>query len=109
MLWRFIADIMKTVGIIPIIIALLLELNYTKSLDLWGFLGLLACGFLLAFLSIIWFVFWIVIIGCGYMTYNYLHLFQGWNIYLSIILGLFSSYIIFLMLNAGMKRKGNYF
>lgn len=90
---------------IAIVITALIMLNYANPPSFWGITGCIALGLTITSLtflrSIGWFVGWVIFIGSGYLTYNYLHNILELNIIISIIFGLVVSVKVGGILNHG--------
>lgn len=90
------------------IIATLIMLNYANSPSFWETTGYIALGLVIMLLTILPLVGWFVVIGCGYLTYNYLHNINDWNIIISIILGFVVSGIMGALLSGGGQENQRY-
>ena len=90
------------------IIGTLIMLNYASSPGFWGWWGFIFLAFVIMLLTMIPFVGWAVVIGCGYLTYNYLHNINDWNIIISIILGFAVSGVMGALLSGGGQESQKY-
>ncbi|MBI9042819.1 hypothetical protein [Lutibacter sp.] len=80
-------------------------LNFANSPSFWETTGYLFLGVIIMLLTMLPLVGWVVVLGCGYLTYNYLHNIQDWNIVLSIILGIIVSSIMGALLSGGGQEN----
>lgn len=90
------------------IISILLMLNFVDSPSFWQIAGYNALALLIMLLTLLPLVGLIVVLGCGYLTYNYLHNMHDWNIIIAIILGLIVSGIMGSLLSGGVQEKQKY-
>lgn len=74
-----------------VIIATLLVINFAESPSFLEAFGFTILGFVIVMLTIIPLVGWIVVLGCGFLTYNYFQNIHDFNIVLSIIIGIIVS------------------
>lgn len=88
-----------------IIIALILLLNFTDKPGFWEFTGFTVLGFVIYLLTILPGVGLIVVLGCGYMVFNYLHSIQDWHWIPSIIVGIVLSIIMGALFGAGKQNE----
>lgn len=92
-----------------LIISLLLMINFTNAPNFWEANGYIVLGALILILSSLPFIGWLVVIGCGYLTFNYLHNIHNWNIIISIIFGISISVIMGAFLSSRIKVKNTSF
>jgi len=90
------------------IITTLIMLYYANSPGFWETTGYIALGFVIMLLTMLPIVGWVVVLGCGYLTFNYLHNINEWNIIISIILGLVVSGIMGALLSGGGEENQRY-
>lgn len=91
------------------IISILIMLNFVDSPSFWEIAGYNVLALLIMLLTMLPFVGWIVVIGCGYLTYNYLHNIHDWNIIISIIIGFIVSGIMGALLGGGQENQRHQF
>ena len=91
-----------------IIISTLIMLNFVNSPGWWETIGLVVLALIIMFLTMLPIVGWVVVIGCGYLAFNYLYNIHDWNLIISIILGLIVSLIMGALLSSGGQDNRKY-
>ena len=90
------------------IIAILLILNYVKSPSFWEFIGFIAIGFVVILLTMLPLVGWLVVIGCGYLTYNFIHNILEWHWVISLIIAFLISGLMANLLSGNQQYRNRY-